>query len=124
MKTLVLGASANSVRYSNMAARRLLAAGHEVVLVGNRAGFVEAEPIADHPIVVAGVHTVTLYLNPERQKPYYGYLLDEIRPVRIIYNPGTENAELMELAAECGIHNEIACTLVMLGSSSYEDAAA
>jgi uncharacterized protein len=64
------------------------------------------------------VDTVTLYLSPENQKPYYDYILS-LKPKRIIFNPGTENTELMHLARQNGIANEVACTLVLLSIGEY-----
>ena len=119
MKTLVLGASTNPDRYSNIATLRLLKHGHEVVLVGNREGTIEGNTIETAPVAVDDVDTVTLYLGPARQTAYYDYLVDELKPRRIIFNPGTENAELRDRAASAGIETDYACTLVMLGSGTF-----
>jgi len=117
-KTLVIGASENTERYSNMAIRRLLKYGHPVVAIGNRKGKVEnVEIITEHP-EMKDVDTVTLYLNPTNQKPYYDYILS-LKPKRIIFNPGTENEELERLAAKEGINILEACTLVMLGTGQF-----
>jgi len=40
------------------------------------------------------IHTITLYLNKKRQKEYYSYIIS-LKPKRVIFNPGTENEELM-----------------------------
>ena len=64
------------------------------------------------------VHTVTLYLNPSHQKEYYDYILS-LRPKRIIFNPGTENAELYRLANDHDIETREACTLVLLSTGQY-----
>ena len=119
MKTLVLGASANPARYSNIATHRLLEHGHEVVLLGNREGEIRGQPIETSPVVSDDIDTVTLYLGPQRQEAYYNYLVDEVKPRRIIFNPGTENEALRTRAAEAGIETEYACTLVMLGAGTY-----
>jgi predicted CoA-binding protein len=64
------------------------------------------------------IDTVTLYLNPLHQEPYYDYILG-LKPRRIIFNPGTENPELEMLASEAGIECLEACTLVMLSTGQY-----
>jgi predicted CoA-binding protein len=117
-KTLILGASTDETRYSNIAAHRLLASGHEIVLVGNKKGTVEGLPIHNDSPIFAHIDTVTLYLNPQRQKEYYEYIL-EVLPKRIIFNPGTENEELVALANAKGIATENACTLVLLSMGEY-----
>ena len=64
------------------------------------------------------IDTVTLYLNPTNQKPYYDYILS-LKPRRIIFNPGAENEELELMAKNNGIKTLEACTLVMLSTSQY-----
>jgi uncharacterized protein len=117
-KTLVLGATPNPERYAYIAAQRLKKAGHEVLLVGKKKGKIEGIKIENGTPQYEGVDTVTLYLNPDNQKPYYDYILS-LKPNRIIFNPGTENWELVKLAKEQGIETEIACTLVMLSVGNY-----
>ena len=117
-KTVVLGASQNPSRYSNLAIRRLRAQNHPVVAVGRRDGQVDDVTITKEHPKEAGVDTITLYLNPGNQVPYYDYILD-LHPKRIIFNPGTENDELIEKAKENNIQPVIACTLVMLSTGQY-----
>lgn len=117
-KTVVLGASPNADRISNMAVHRLLSHGHEVVPVGIRGGEIAGLPIVVGRPEVSGTDTVTLYLNPEVQKEYYDYILG-LQPKRILFNPGTENPELEDLAKQKGIETEEACTLVLLGTGEY-----
>lgn len=117
-KTLVLGASTNPDRVSYEAVLRLRTAGHEIVAVGIREGEIYGIPVITGMPDIFDVDTVTLYLNPERQKEYYTYILG-LRPKRIIFNPGTENAELARMARQAGVETEIACTLVMLSVGLY-----
>ena len=117
-KTLVLGATNNPERYAFLAVQRLLRHGHEVVPVGIRSGQVEGLEILNGTPAVDDVDTVTLYVGPDRQPAYYDYILS-LHPKRIIFNPGTENDELQELAAENGIKTLEACTLVMLQTGQY-----
>lgn len=117
-KTLVLGASENPARYSNLAINRLRTNQHPVVAIGKREGKVsDVNIITDHP-VLNDIHTVTLYLNEQHQKQYYDYILS-LHPKRIIFNPGAENDELAELAAQHGIKPLEACTLVLLSTGQY-----
>ena len=118
MKTLVLGASTNPSRYANRAIKLLRAHQHEVVAVGLDEGAVADVNIIHDIKPDEKVDTVTLYLNPLRQKDYYNKILN-IKPRRIIFNPGTENAEFEELAAQNGIATEEACTLVLLNTGQY-----
>ena len=117
-KTLVLGASENHRRYSYMAVKSLQSYGHDVVAIGRRKGMIdETEIITDTPDL-NDIHTVTLYLNPGNQKPYYDYIV-KLKPKRIIFNPGTENEELERKMAMIGTNTLEACTLVMLNTGQY-----
>ena len=117
-KTLVLGASPNPARYSYLAVQRLRAHQHPVVAIGRRAGRVSDVEIAKEPLNENDIDTVTLYLNPKNQVEYYDYIL-KLHPKRIIFNPGTENDELIEKAQANNIKPVIACTLVMLSTGQY-----
>ena len=117
-KTLVIGASQNPGRYSYLALQKLNAHQHPVVAIGLRKGVVAGTEIETEKKPFEDIDTVTLYLNPTRQKEYYDYILS-LAPKRIIFNPGTENDELAELAAEKNIQTMEACTLVMLGTGQY-----
>jgi len=116
--TVVLGASPNPERYSNMAVNRLTAKGHPVVAIGRRAAVIGDTPIiTEHPSLEK-VDTVTMYLNPVAQKEYYDYIL-QLQPRRIIFNPGAENEELEQIAREHDIQPVEACTLVMLSTGQF-----
>ena len=117
-KTLVVGASENPARYAFMAANRLLDYGHDIVLLGNKKGAVNGHPIETGLPPFEGIHTITLYMRAELQKPLYNYFLS-LKPKRIIFNPGTENRELVQLAHQHGIETTEACTLVMLSVGNY-----
>ena len=117
-KTVVLGATPNPERYAYLAVKKLLAYGHEAIPVGIRKGEIEGVPIRNGQPEISGVDTVTLYLNPEHQRDYYDYIFS-LQPQRLIFNPGTENPELMRLAREKGVEVEEACTLVMLSIGDY-----
>jgi predicted CoA-binding protein len=117
-KTLVLGASDNPSRYSFLAINKLRRFDHPVVAVGRKNTIVGDVQIDKEKKVFEGVDTVTLYLNQFHQKEYYDYILS-LKPKRIIFNPGTENVELEELAEKNNIEPLHACTLVMLSTGQY-----
>ncbi len=117
-KTLVLGATNNPARYAYLAVNRLVQRGHPVVPVGTREGEVAGLPILHGKPAVPDVDTVTLYLGPSHQAEYYDYILS-LHPKRLIFNPGTENPQLAELAEKQGIETVEGCTLVMLSIGAY-----
>jgi len=117
-KTLVLGASENPDRYSNMAVRKLSAHEHPVIALGKKKGTIGNITIETEQQAFNDIDTVTLYLNPANQKEYYDYILS-LHPKRIVFNPGTENDELSALAQKNGIKAQEACTLVLLSTGQY-----
>ena len=117
-KTLVLGASLKPNRYSNMAINRLVTFNHEVEAIGLRKGVVAGIEISTEKIPFENIHTVTLYLNPQRQEAYYDYIIS-LKPKRVIFNPGTENPAFYKMLQQQNIEVEVACTLVLLGTNQY-----
>jgi predicted CoA-binding protein len=117
-KTLVLGASTKPARYAFMAIEKLVEKGHSVLAIGQNAGEVAGIKIQTKAIPLKNVDTVTLYLNPLRQRDYYNYIV-EAQPKRVIFNPGTENPEFYQLLKLNDIKVEVACTLVLLSTNQY-----
>jgi predicted CoA-binding protein len=118
-KTLVLGASTKPNRYSNMASLRLSKMGYPVIPLGRKEGKIGTLDIETEQKMFEDIHTITMYLNVENQKPMYDYIL-RLNPHRIIFNPGSENVELAGLANKAGIEVLQACTLVLLSTGQFE----
>lgn len=117
-KTLVIGVSQNPSRYANQAVTMLKRHGYPTVAVGRHAINFDGIEVSTGQPAFSDIHTVTLYLNPLAQQEYYEYIL-RLKPKRIIFNPGTENDELENLATEQGIEVLEACTLVLLSTAQY-----
>jgi predicted CoA-binding protein len=117
-KTLVLGASAKPDRYASKAITMLVEKGHSVLAIGQNSGEVAVIKIQTKAIPLKNIDTITLYLNPKRQRDYYNYIV-ESNPKRVIFNPGTENPELYQLLELNNIKVEVACTLVLLTTNQY-----
>jgi len=117
-KTIVIGASLKSHRYSNKAVRLLTDYGHAVIAIGSKTGQIEDIEIYTEKIKVDNVDTITIYLSPKRQIDYYDYILN-LKPKRIIMNPGTENDELKVKALDAGIEVVEHCTLIMLNMELF-----
>ena len=117
-KTLVLGASTKPERYAYKAISMLVEKGHSVLAIGQNAGEVAGIKIQTKAIPLKNIDTVTLYLNPARQRDYYNYIV-EAAPKRVVFNPGTENPEFYQLLKLNNIKVEVACTLVLLATNQY-----
>jgi hypothetical protein len=117
-KTLVLGASPNPLRFSNKMVKSLLRHGFEAVPLGIRTGEIAGVKILTGKPKIQNIHTVSLYLAPHRQKEYYDYILS-LQPRRIIFNPGTHNQELIQLAGKNNIEPITDCALIMISKGIY-----
>ena len=115
----VLGASANPDRYSNMAVRRLRESGHRVIPVNPALEQIEGLPVAKSLSGIAElVDTLTLYVGPQRLAPLTDEILS-LAPKRVIFNPGTESADLAATLDRAGIPHLAACTLVLLQTGQF-----
>ncbi|TWO34426.1 CoA-binding protein [Seonamhaeicola sediminis] len=117
-KTLVLGASLKANRYSNYAIQRLVANNIDTVAFGLKSGTISGVKVDTELLDYDDIDTVTLYLNPNRQRQYYDYIVS-LKPKRVIFNPGTENPELFKILEKNNIYFEEACTLVLLSTNQY-----
>jgi hypothetical protein len=117
-RTLVFGASLHAYRYSNLAMRRLAEKGIDAIGFGLAKGEVAGIKIQTDLQGIADIDTITLYMNPEHQEDFYGDIV-RIRPRRVIFNPGTENARFYDILKQEGIAFEVGCTLVMLATGQY-----
>jgi uncharacterized protein len=116
--TLVLGASLKDYRYSNLCVRTLISAHIPVTAIGLREGNINNIQVHNSIPELEDIHTVTLYLGPENQKQYYDYIL-KLNPVRVIFNPGTENSEFSEILKNAGIEVIEDCTLMMVEGGRF-----
>jgi predicted CoA-binding protein len=69
--------------------------------------------------IASAVDVLTVYVGPKRGKD----LVDEIvnlEPKIVVFNPGSESAEVQEALKNAGIPYIEACTLVMLRSGQFD----
>jgi predicted CoA-binding protein len=118
----VLGASSDSNRYSYKAIELLKQYGHTALAIHPRETevlglkvFPEIKNLIKQGIKV---DTLTMYVNPALSTKFQQDILD-LRPGRVIFNPGSENPELEKALHEHGIKFEEACTLVMLRTGQF-----
>ena len=118
-RVVIIGASDNPERYSHQAQLLLRQHGHEVVPVHPKLAEIEGVPVmADVNAISGPVDTVTLYVGPQISLTLKDKLI-ALKPRRVIFNPGTENAALVEALIAAGISCEEACTLVLLRTGQF-----
>ncbi|MFH0895373.1 MAG: CoA-binding protein [Bacteroidota bacterium] len=117
-KTIVIGASPDPSRFSYKAVKRLTEDGHPVIAIGNKEGEIEGIKILNDKPNIQDVHTVTMYLNSSNQAEYVDYIIN-MKPKRVIFNPGSENDAFAAQLKQKGIEVDESCTLVMLSTELY-----
>jgi predicted CoA-binding protein len=118
-RVVIIGASDNPERYSHQAQLLLRQHGHEVVPVHPKLAEIEDVPVvADLSAISGPVDTVTLYVGPAISQNLTDKLI-ALKPRRVIFNPGTENAALEAALTSAGIVCEQACTLVLLRTGQF-----
>jgi len=111
--TLVVGASTNEMRYSNMAVKLLTDSGYKIYAFAKRGAMIGDIEIHTQWPKKGSIDTVTMYVGVSKQPSLYDKIID-LAPRRIIFNPGTENHELANTLRSKGIEVIMNCTLVML----------
>ncbi len=76
-KTVIIGATPNTLRYAHTAAGRLAQYDHDFVPVGIKKGEIFGKQILNlrHKPEIKDVDTVTLYIGPRHQPEWYDYIL-------------------------------------------------
>jgi hypothetical protein len=116
---VVLGASPKPVRYSYQAVRLLHDKGFRVIPVHPKATRIDHIPVVHSLADIGGpVDTLTLYIGPERVRTQVQAIVD-LRPGRVILNPGTESHALELALLQADIPYEAACTLVLLRTGQF-----
>lgn len=116
---MVLGASPKSWRYSNQALRLLKGQGYRVIPVHPKIREIERLRVVHRLGAISGVvHTLTLYVGPERSRPLIDAIV-RLKPGRVILNPGTESEALEGQLREHRLPSIHACTLVMLHTGQF-----
>ncbi|MCP3872649.1 MAG: CoA-binding protein [Desulfobacteraceae bacterium] len=115
----VIGASPKQDRYSNKAIRLLTKYHHNPIPVAPKHQKIEGKKVYQAlEDISQKIDTVTLYVNPERQKPIIQSII-KLAPKRVIFNPDTENKAVYDQFKQAGIDVVEACTLVLLKTKQY-----
>jgi uncharacterized protein len=118
---LIIGASNKPDRYSYKALKMLQEYGYEIIAVHPTLKKIEEIEVVSSLVSVGSkkkIDTVTLYVNPELLKKYQEDLI-KLKPTRVIFNPGTEAADIEADFEKHGIKTVRGCTLVMLRTGQF-----
>jgi predicted CoA-binding protein len=116
---VILGASNKVDRYAFLALEGLMNRGFRVLPVNPTLKEIKGVPVfASITDIQEPVNTVTLYIGAEKSSALTKEILN-LKPKRIIFNPGAENKSLLLEAKKQGIEAIDACTLVMLSMNTF-----
>lgn len=116
---VVIGASKNEERYSNKAMKMLAEYGHNPIPVAPAVSTILERAVFHSPAAVdAAVDTVTMYVGAARQTAMLDEII-ELKPRRVIFNPGTENPDQYHRFEAAEIEVLEACTLVLLRTNQF-----
>ena len=119
-KVAVLGASKNEERYSYKALKLLEKHGYEPVPVHPTLDEVEGYKVINSlSDINEPIGTLTVYVGPKNIAPMIPEIIN-LKPGRVILNPGTESDELKKALKEAGISYIEACTLILLKTGQFE----
>lgn len=117
---VILGASDKPERYAYKAQQMLTEYGYSVLPISRRVDEIMGVKTTRHLLDVQGpIDTVTLYVGPAHLTPQVDALI-ALKPRRVIFNPGTEDADIEARLQAAGIVTEEACTLVLLRTEQFE----
>lgn len=119
MNVAVIGVSDKVDRYSNICVKELIRYHHTVYPFGVKKFIIQGIEVITEKRIIPELDTITLYISPARQPEWYDFILS-CKPKRLIFNPGTFNAELKEMAENSGIKVVENCTLFMLSTGEFE----
>lgn len=118
IKTIILGASENTTRFSNKAVKSLTRNNFDVIAIGNKIGKIDNIEIISHIPNEKNIHTISIYLSKENQEIYYDFILNS-NAKRVIFNPGSENEQLKVKCIENGIQVVEDCTIMMANNGRF-----
>ncbi len=115
----VLGASPKPARYANQCIRLLKQHGYRITPVHPRVERIEDLVVSSSLEEIADpVDTLTLYVGRKLLEPQTEAIV-ELRPRRVIFNPGTESRLVQSRLDQAGIPWLEACTLVMVKTDQF-----
>lgn len=118
-RVVILGASDKPDRFAHKAMVMLKQYGHEPILVNPTLKEIAGHTVhPDLDLVPRPVDTLTMYVNPRISVSMKQKIIN-LKPKRVIFNPGTENPAIEFDLKKIGIDTIHACTLVMLSTGEF-----
>ncbi len=115
----IIGASPKEDRYSNRAQKMLVTHGYRIFPVTPSGGTIDGENCyLSASDIAEKIDTVTLYVGPKHLAGSIDQIIG-LKPKRVIFNPGTEDSQLMKKVQTAGIEVLEACTLVLLATNQF-----
>ena len=118
-RILLIGASNNPERYSNMAMYRLIENGYTVIPVNPFSEIATKEKtLKKLRNITVDIEKAVIYIRPELLENDIEDLI-RINPKEVIFNPGTECPVMQRKLEKHNIFVRNACTLVLLSMGEF-----
>lgn len=115
----ILGASPKEDRYAHLCQKLLDEKGFEVFPINPVYEQINGKKCYKSLLdIKEDVDTITVYMNPDRFDKIYDEVIRK-KPLRIIFNPGSESDEIKKKLLLKKIEVIEACTLVMLKTGQF-----
>ena len=115
----IIGASEKKNRFAHKAMTALMEHGHDVRLVNPFKETIDGyQCFKSVTEIKEKINTITLYVNATRFRDHIEEVI-QVKPERVIMNPGTEDVEIEKVLEESGIRVLRACTLVLLSGGEF-----
>ncbi|MBF0263765.1 MAG: CoA-binding protein [Gammaproteobacteria bacterium] len=116
---VILGASNKPDRYAYRALTKLRNQQYSIIPVHPKLDEIEGIKVkASLSEITEPVNTLTLYIGPGRSESIIDEII-ELKPDRIIFNPGTESKKVEQKLKQAKIPYILDCTLIMLDCNQF-----
>ncbi|MDA3797650.1 MAG: CoA-binding protein [Kiritimatiellae bacterium] len=117
----IIGASKKPDRYSYKAFQELLAGGYNPIPINPVLKDIEGVPCySSLESCPEKIDIITIYVRPSVLADIVPQIIN-VHPGRVIFNPGTEDEDIMEKLTNAGIKVQTACTIVLLKTNQFDD---
>lgn len=117
----IIGASKKHDRYSYKAFQELVNGAYNPIPINPVLKDIEGVPCySSLGACPDKIDIITIYVRPSVLVDIVPQLIS-VNPERVIFNPGTEDADIMEELTKEGIKVQIACTIVLLKTNQFDD---
>lgn len=117
----IIGASKKTDRYSYKAFQELLNGGYNPIPINPVLRDIEGVPCYSSLDACSdSIDIITIYVRPSVLVDLVPQIIN-VHPERVIFNPGTEDEDIIEKLTNTGVRVQTACTIVLLKTNQFDE---